>query len=71
MGYLYPDSKTALMNCQNLDQLRDIAKGVEVYKDVLKDAPDPQKPDDMGHGQKSLDDLMYEEECKKYELAWD
>jgi len=46
-------------------------KGVEVYKDVLKDAPDPQKPEDMGHGQKSLDDLMYEEECKKYELAWD
>jgi len=30
--------------------LRDIVKGVEVYKDVLKDAPDPQKPEDMGHG---------------------
>jgi len=48
LGYLYPDCKTALLSCNSLDQLREAVKGIENYKDVLKDAPDPAKAEDFG-----------------------
>jgi V-type H+-transporting ATPase subunit d len=55
-----------------LDVLRDTVKGVDNYKDILKDVPDPEKDrDDNRADSKSIDDFMYEEECARYELAWD
>ena len=41
MGYLYPDSQAVLRGAMNLDALKEAVKGVENYKDIVKDAPDP------------------------------
>ena len=54
-----------------LDNLKDIVKGVENYKEILKDAPDPMKKEDFSVSTKSLDDIMYDEETRRYALAFD
>jgi len=41
MGYLYPDSQTILRAASSLDTLKEAIKGVQNYKDIVKDAPDP------------------------------
>jgi len=55
----------------NLDALREGVKGIENYREVLKDSPDPQKKEDFSVNTKSLDDIMYDEETKRYALAFD
>lgn len=70
MGYLYPDSQAALRNAVTLDALKESIKGVENYKDIVKDAPDPQRKEEQNFST-TLDDLMYDEEIKRYSLAFD
>ena len=41
MGYLYPDSQAILRAASSLDTLKEAIKGVQNYKDIVKDAPDP------------------------------
>jgi V-type H+-transporting ATPase subunit d len=41
IGYLYPDCEKAYLQSMSLDALRDTVKGVDNYRDILKDAPDP------------------------------
>ena len=71
LGYLYPDCQRQLLNAMTLDNIRDVVKGVENYREILKDAPDPMKKEDFGVGTKSLDDIMFDEEAKRYALAFD
>ena len=52
--------------------MRDFVKGVEVCKRVLSEVADPSKKDDLNNQNlKSIDDIMYEEETKKYSQAFD
>lgn len=71
LGYLYPDAKPALMNATSIEQLRDAVRGVGNYGDIVSLAADPTKKEENAVSQKSLDDLMYDEECKRYALAFD
>lgn len=70
MGYLYPDSQTALKSSRSLDEIKEAVKGVENYKDIVKDAPDPLRKEEQNFAT-TLDDLMYDEEIKRYSLAFD
>jgi V-type H+-transporting ATPase subunit d len=47
IGYLYPDSEKNYLQAMTLDALRDAVKGVDNYKDILKEAPDPLKREDF------------------------
>jgi len=51
--------------------LRDAVKGIDNYKDILRDAPDPLKREDFNVSTRTLDDIMYEDECRRYALAFD
>lgn len=70
-GYLYPDSQRALIGSQNLETMRDAVRGIENYQAILRDAPDPTKKEDFGFATRTLDDIMYEEETKKYGFAFE
>lgn len=70
MGYLYPDSQAILRTANTLDALKEAVKGVENYKDIVKDAPDPQRREEQNFAT-TLDDLMYDEEIKRYSLVFD
>ena len=61
LGYLYPDSKTALMNASSVEQLKEAIRGVGNYSDLVNEAPDPSKKEDYSVAQRSLDDIMYNE----------
>lgn len=71
LGYLYPDGKTALMNANSLEQLKDAVRSVGNYAEIVNEAPDPSKKEDYSVSQKSLDDVMYNEEARRYALAFD
>lgn len=71
IGYLYPDCERDLINATTLDNLRDAVRGINNYYDVLKEVPDPSKRDEFGPETKSLEDIMYEEELKKFSLAFE
>lgn len=71
LGYLYPDSKNLLMNASSIEQLRDAVKSVGNYAEIVSQAADPTRKEDNAVTSKSLDDLMYDEECKRYALAFD
>ena len=71
LGYLYPDCQRALASAQNLEAMRDGVKGIENYQANLRDAPDPSKKEDFGFATRTLDDIMYEEETKKYSSAFE
>ena len=71
IGYLYPDCKTSLLNATTLDHLKDAVKGVPGYGELVNESPDPSKKEDYSVNQKSMDDIMYDEECKRYALAFD
>lgn len=71
LGYLYPDSKTQLLNATSLDHLKEAIRGVPGYAEIVAESPDPSKKDDYNANQKSLDDIMYDEECRRYALAFD
>ena len=43
LGYLYPDSKTALLNATTLDHLKEAVKGVPGYAELVNESPDPSK----------------------------
>lgn len=70
-GYLYPDCDENLKKANTIDALREAVKGIENYKDVLKDAPDPTKMEDFTFATKTLEDLMTDDECKRYALGFD
>jgi V-type H+-transporting ATPase subunit d len=70
-GNLYPDCEKSLLGSNSLDTLREAVKGIENYKDILKDAPDPTKKEEINNQAKTLDDIMYEEEARRYALAFD
>lgn len=71
LGYLYPDGKTALMNASSVEHLKDAVRAVGNYADIVNEAPDPSKKEDYSVSQKSLDDIMYNEEARRYALAFD
>lgn len=71
LGYLYPDAKTSLLNATSVEQLKDAVRGVAGYAELVNEAPDPTKKEDYSVAQKSMDDIMYDEECKRYALAFD
>ena len=71
MGYLYPDCKTALLNSTSVEQLKEAVRGIPGYAEVINESPDPSKREDYSVVQKSLDDIMYDEEAKRYALAFD
>ena len=71
LGYLYPDCEKQLVDATTLIGLMDAVKGVGNYYDLLKEAPDPSKREDFGPQTRSLDDMMYEEELKKFSLAFE
>lgn len=71
IGYLYPDCEQSLLAAMTLDGLKDAVRGIDNYRDLLKDVPDPLKKEDFGVATKTLDDIMYDEECRRYALAFD
>lgn len=71
LGYLYPDCEKELNKSSNIDELREAVKGISNYYELLKEAPDPSKREEFGPQTRSLDDMMYEEELKKYSLAFE
>lgn len=46
-------------------------KGFDCYYNMLRDAPDPAKKEEFAIGNSSLDDIMYNEETKRYALAFE
>lgn len=46
-------------------------KGAGNYKDLLRDCPDPHKKEEFSMGARSLDDIMYDEETKRYAEAFE
>lgn len=71
IGHLYPDSEKLYLSAMTLDGLRDAVKGVDNYRDLLRDAPDPLKREDFNVSTRTLDDIMYDDECRRYALAFD
>jgi len=71
LGYLYPDCEKALVEVTTLDSLKAAVVGISTYGELLKEAPDPTKKEEYNPNAKSLDDLMYEEEVRKYSLAFE
>ena len=71
LGYLYPDCERELVNVTTLDNLKAAVVGISNYSELLKEAPDPTKKEEYNPNAKSLDDLMYEEEVKKYSLMFE
>lgn len=71
LGYLYPDCQRQLLNAMSLETVRDVVRGIDNYKEILKDAPDPMKKEDFSIATKSLDDIMFDEEARRYALAFD
>jgi len=71
MGYLYPDYLDKLVQCTSLDALREGVKGLGEYETMLKEVPDPLKSEEFTIHTKTLDDIMYETELKRYSLAFD
>ncbi|KAL4463023.1 hypothetical protein ABPG72_022230 [Tetrahymena utriculariae] len=70
LGYLYPDCQTYLKNARSLDEIKEAIKGCENYGNIVKDAPDPSRKEEQNFAT-SLEDLMYDEEIKRYSLAFD
>lgn len=54
-----------------MDHLKDAIRGVPGYAELVNESPDPSKKEDFSVNQKSLDDIMYDEEAKRYALAFD
>lgn len=71
IGYLYPDCEQKLLGAKSLDELRDAVTGIEDYASMLQGIPDPSKKEDYKLDAQSLDDIMYDRECKRYSLAFD
>lgn len=53
----------------NLDALKEGVKGIDNYREILKDCPDPQKKEDFSVNTHSLDDIMFDEETRRYAFA--
>jgi V-type H+-transporting ATPase subunit d len=51
--------------------LKEAVRGVPGYVEIINECPDPSKKEDFSVNQKSLDDIMYNEECRRYALAFD
>ncbi|CAD8057005.1 unnamed protein product [Paramecium primaurelia] len=71
IGNLYPDCEKMYLQAMTLDTLREAVKGCDNYRDLLKDAPDPLKREEFNVQTKTLDDIMYDDECRRYALAFD
>ena len=54
-----------------MDSIKDASKGTSNYKEILRDCPDPHKKEEFSMGSKSLDDIMYEDETRRYSIAFD
>ena len=72
-GYLYPETTSYLIKCNNLEQLRQILQPYPAYYELVKEIPDPKKLDEFGlqSGLKTLDDLMFKESVKRYSIAFE
>jgi len=72
-GYLYPSITAELLKCNSLDLLREKLICYPQYYNLVKDLPDPKKPEEFSlqHGLKSIDDVMFEESIKRYSIAFE
>lgn len=68
---MYPDADKEISNVTTLEGLRETVKHISVYRDMLREVPDPLKREEFSADVRGLDDLMYEEEVKKYSLAFE
>lgn len=59
------------MSANSVDALRNAVTGIDNYKELLKKAPDLSQKEDYTVSTITLDDIMYDDECRRYELAWD
>ena len=71
LGYLYPDCKDTLLNATTIEQLKEAVKGVPGYAEMIGEAPDPSKREDYSMAQRSMDDIMYDQEAMRYALSFD
>lgn len=72
-GNLYPEITTQLIKCNSLEQLKQILQPFPEYYELVKEIPDPKKLDEFGlqSGLKSLDDVMFKENMKRYSIAFE
>jgi V-type H+-transporting ATPase subunit d len=71
LGLLYPDCEKDLGAATTLDDLRKAVTGKGNYGDLLRDVPDPAKKEEFSVNTKTLDDIMYEEETKRYSMTFE
>lgn len=67
VGQFYPLYYPLLQNVDTLDNLKDVLRNFNDYRKILSELPEPgaEGPN------KSLEDLIYEEECRKWTLTFD
>lgn len=51
--------------------IKEGVRATQNFKDLLKDCPDPHKKEEFSMGARSLDDIMYDEETKRYAQAFE
>jgi len=71
LGLLYPDCEREYQTASNLEELKIAVKGKGNYADILRDVPDPTKKEEFSIHTRTLDDIMYEEETKRYSMAFE
>ncbi|CAD8050645.1 unnamed protein product [Paramecium primaurelia] len=54
-----------------LDNLREPVKVYDNYRDILRDSPDSLKREEFNFQTKIFDDIMQDDECRQYVLAFD
>jgi len=69
MGRLYPLYFHNLKNVDTLDEMRDVVKGFNDIRTLLAEIPEPNRINENFN--KTLEDLMYEEEVKELSDAFD
>jgi V-type H+-transporting ATPase subunit d len=71
LGLLYPDCEKEYLTAASLDDLRNAVKGKGIYTEMLKDVPDPAKPNDIQIYTPTIDDYQFQEETKRYSMAFE
>lgn len=71
IGNLYPDIQKNMISVANIENLRESLKSNNLYREMMKNAPDPLKREEFSVSTQSLDDIMYDEETRQYALAFE
>jgi len=70
-GTLYPDCYKALIDADSIDVLRDIVKGPPYLKQIVGEIPDPNKDDENVLNARTLEDMVFEEDCQTHLFSFD